>query len=125
MSHERRRHRRFTLQLEVTITRGDSGEIIKGSLLELSVGGGFVTAPLKVEAGASVFMRFLYQGQHSCQATGHVSRILPFGENNGIALRFGVANSALQALLRTLGQMPDALQPAVLNEVEDVQLRFA
>lgn len=125
MSNERRRHRRFTLQLEVTIKVANSDELIKGSLLELSAGGGFVTAPIEVEAGASVFLRFMYQGEHSCQATGHVSRTLPFGQNQGIALRFGVANPALQALLRTLAQMPDALQPAVLTEVEDIQLRFA
>ena len=125
MSTDRRRHRRYTLQLEVTITRANSDEIIMGNLLELSAGGGFVTAPIEVESGASVFMRFTYQGEHSCQATGHVARTLPFGENTGIALRFGVANPALQALLRTLGQMPDALQPDVLNDVADVQLKFA
>lgn len=125
MSSERRRHRRFTLQLEVTIIRVDSDETVKGNLLELSAGGGFVTAPIEVAQGASVFLRFLYQGEHSCQATGHVSRTLPFGENTGIALRFGVANAPLQALLRTLAQMPYALQPAVLTAVEDVELRFA
>lgn len=124
MSSDRRRHRRFTLQLDAKVTTSTSDTPLAGSLMELSVGGAFVGAEIDVEPGGSVFMRFTYQGQVKCEATGHIVRILPFGRINGIAIRFGVTNPALQALLRTLVQMPESLQPDVLGAISDVHVRF-
>jgi Tfp pilus assembly protein PilZ len=124
VSSDRRRHRRFTLQLDAQVTTGASETPMKGSLMELSVGGAFVGAEVDVEAGGSVFMRFTYQDELKCEATGHIVRILPFGRSKGIAIRFGVTNPALQALLRTLAQMPESLQPDLLGSISQVRVRF-
>ena len=124
VSSERRRHHRFPLQRPVSIKAEQGEDPVAGNLLELSVGGAFVSAPIDVPAGQSIYLRFRYQGKHSCQATGHVVRTMPFGKSRGIALTFGVANASLQALLRTLVQMPQSLRPAVLTAIDEVKLSF-
>lgn len=123
VSIDRRRHRRYTMQIDAAVTTADGTQLI-GSLLELSSGGAFIGAPIEVQAGDAMFIRFMYQDAHKCEATGHVVRLLPFGRTNGVAMRFGVANAQLQALIRTLAQMPEALQTDVLHAISRVEVRF-
>ena len=124
MDSDRRRHRRYVLQTEVAVLVGPQKTRKRGKLLDLSVGGAFLAAPVQAEVGSGVFVSFIYWGNHLCEATGHVVRILPFGQELGMAIEFGFINEGLGAFLRAYERTAEALRPELLDALTEFQIRL-
>ncbi len=123
--NDRRRHRRFTFEVEVAVFAGTASIPKPGHLMDLSAGGVSFRAPIEPAVGAGAFIDFVYQERWACQATGYVVRVLPFGAQRGVAIEFGFANDALRSFLHTLKQTPQALRPNLLAALDNVSVRIA
>ncbi|MCG8418745.1 MAG: PilZ domain-containing protein [Proteobacteria bacterium] len=124
MAVDRRRHRRYVLQTELTVLIGAEKTPVPGKLLDLSAGGAFITARTAIELGAGTFVHMVYQHSTICEATGHVVRTLPFGSETGAAIEFAFANQELVAFLHTYKQTAEALRWELLQALSDIQIRL-
>ena len=122
--NDRRRHRRYVLQTPVEVLVGPEKVTRPGRLLDLSAGGTFVSAPVQAEVGAGIFMSFVYWGNHQCEATGQIIRIMPFGAEVGLAIEFVFANDPLLDFVKTYERTADALRPELIESLSQIQLRL-
>ncbi len=103
---------------------GAKQKLTRGRLLDLSVGGAFITAVTRPEIGAGAFLTFTYWGNHACEATGHVVRILPFGSEIGVGIELAFANEAFLSFLKTYERTAEALRPELIDALADIQVRL-
>lgn len=124
MSAERRKHRRFTLSKRARVILGPIQQESSGQLVDLSANGASLTTEWAITAGVGVFVTFAVGGR-SCEATGHVVRVFPFGAVYGVAVEFGVANEEFYEFLRELDRAHEAARPDMLGAIEQLCVHVA
>lgn len=120
----RRKHRRFTLSRAARMILAPLHEESPGQLIDISVNGASLTTRWAITAGVHVFISFVYEGE-SCEATGSVVRVFPFGRVYGLAVEFGFANEALAGFIQILEATPDATRPHLLDRVSEITVQIA
>jgi hypothetical protein len=120
---ERRRHRRYGFTLRASVRAGGSPEPVPGTLMDMSAGGAFFTAPVEAAEGASGYVRF-QRGRELCEATGRVVRVLPFGSMQGVGVEFAFANDGLIYFLRELSAAAEVVRGDLLTQIEELALQI-
>lgn len=125
---ERRKHRRFTLQVPVAVYAGNQPAPVQGRLIDLAASGTFVAAGANPSLGSGAFVYCLYsdsRGTYDCEAAGRVVRVLPFDDDTGIAVEFSFANSELIAFLRHLERAAEPLKSDLLTRISRIEIKLA
>ncbi len=118
---ERRKHRRFTLGKWGRVVLSPIGAEAPGQLIDLSSHGASITTRWAVTAGVGVFVSFR-AGDQTCEATGSVIRVFPFGELYGLAVNLGYANDEFAGFLQALENAHEASRPDMLEAIEDLMI---
>lgn len=120
---DRRRHRRFTLNVPASVHLAPAGDQVSGTLYDLSEGGAFFTARLSVEAGAPACVSFQIRGALA-EAVGEVARTCPFGAQLGIGVDVRVGNDTFIDFLAELARAHEGERPNLLSDIRDLVLRL-
>jgi hypothetical protein len=118
---ERRRSRRFTLNVPASIWLGEVEH--GGTLWDMSDSGVFFSAKLEVAAGAPAYVTFQIDGAVA-EAVGEVVRTCPFGNELGVGVWLRIGNDAVARFLERLAGTRDWERAGVLAGIRGLALRI-
>lgn len=122
-ARERRRHRRYTLNVPARVQVAPATAPVNGTLYDMSEGGAFFVAEVAVEIGAAAFATFKL-GDQTAEAVGSVLRTSPFGDALGIGVDFRVGNDVFVDFMAELQKAPEGGRPVLLAGIRDLLVRL-
>jgi hypothetical protein len=118
---EQRQYPRIGLGMPVTLVFSKRGVTLNGELHDISRGGCFFKASVKVELDRKISIAFLVTPDRDCRASGHVIRTTAY---KGFAVLFEEANEAVFEFIKNVTVLPHALRAQFLTNVLNPEIQI-